>query len=320
MTAVGGRCTKIRRRFSALRQISGRSHRGLVREFSRKSRTRLQQTLCAMPVAHVSRGVLFITLTYPADYPGDWKRWKAQLNAWTDRLRRRLPRAAGVWKLEPQKRGAPHFHLLVVGVPFIAKQWISTSWYEVVGSHDPKHLTAGTQVQLARSHKGVVAYASKYTAKPERLPASWQHGVGRWWGAFNRAALGIAWEEMPITPWQFRQLARVFRRLVRSRSRHLPRPPPRTHAYGAWVVLSDEVAARAFVWVTAEQEPLALVPTFGQQHAARHGKGRERSLCCRPSPSCLRTTADREDSSVARSWPRAVSTFVGTSGTVASAI
>jgi hypothetical protein len=257
-----------------------------------------------MPVDHVARGVLFITLTYPADYPGDWQLWKRHLGAWFDRVRRRLPRAAAVWKLEPQKRGAPHFHLLVVGVPFLAKDWLSRSWYEVVGSHDPKHLAAGTQVQLARSHKGVIAYASKYTAKPERLPASWQDGVGRWWGVYNRPGLGIAWETMPITPWQFRQLARVFRRLVRARERHKPRAPPRTHAYGAWVVLSDSEAARAWLWVSALEPPASPVPTYGQLHAVRHEKGRGCACGDHPAPPCLTHTAARQDSSVARTWPR----------------
>ena len=241
----------MRRRFTPLRRPFDPPIRGLVREFSRKSRTRLQQTLCAMPVSHVGRGVLFVTLTYPSEYAGDWRLWKRQLNAWLDRLRRRLPKAAAVWKLEPQKRGAPHFHLLIVGVPFLAKEWLSASWYQVVGSRDPKHLVAGTQVQLARSHKGVVAYASKYTAKPERLPAEWQEGVGRWWGVHNRPGLGIEWEWGPLSHAGYRRIVRLMRGLVRSRTRHKPRAPPRSMPYGTWCVMSSNDAARVYAWVTA---------------------------------------------------------------------
>jgi len=245
-TAIGGACTKVRRRYSQPKPNPYQSPRGAIREFSRKSRTRLQQTLCAMPKRHVGTGVLFITLTYPSSYPGQWRLWKRQLDTWVKRLRRRWPRAAGLWKLEPQKRGAPHFHLLVVGVPFIAKQWVSASWYEVVGSQDARHLAAGTQVQLARSHRGVIAYAAKYTAKRQELPDDWQDGVGRWWGVFNREGLGITWEEYRLGENTFWGLVRTLRRLIAARSGRRARGPPRTYAGGMWAVLDDAQARRVF--------------------------------------------------------------------------
>jgi len=197
-----------------------------------------------MPIRHVARGMLFITLTYPDAYPGDWRQWKAQLDNWLLRLRRRLPLAAGAWKLEPQIRGAPHFHLLVVGAPFIAKDWLSQSWYEVVGSGDPKHLDAGTQVQLARSHRGVVAYAAKYTAKAQRLPASWQEGVGRWWGVFNRRGLGIEWQQFPLWDYHYYALVRVARHLIAHRQAARQRAPPRPCPSGMWIVMRDDEARR----------------------------------------------------------------------------
>lgn len=243
-TAVGGACTKARRRYSRPRADPYRPPRGSVREFSRKSRTRLQQTLCAMPKAHVGMGVLFITLTYPGAYPGDWHLWKRQLDNWLKRLRRRFPRAAGIWKLEPQKRGAPHYHLLVIGVPFIAKQWVSESWYEVVGSGDARHLAVGTNVQLARSHRGVIAYAAKYTAKRQELPDDWQDGVGRWWGVFNRERLGITWQEARISESTYWGIIRVLRKLIAVRSKTPIRGPPKSYAGGMWAVLDDAQAVR----------------------------------------------------------------------------
>lgn len=242
--AVGGACAKVRRKFLTPRPNPYRPPRGTVREFSRKSRTRLQQTLCAMPIDHVSRGVLFVTLTYPAKYPGEWAVWKRQIDNWLHRLRRRLPRSAGVWKLEPQTRGAPHFHLLMIGAPFMAKEWLSRSWYEIVGSGDPKHLAAGTNVQLARSHRGVVAYAAKYTAKRNELPADWQDGVGRYWGVFNRAGLGIAWDVNPLSQRDFYRVCRILRGLIARRKRAAGRGPPRVSSHGMWAVLRAPQAAR----------------------------------------------------------------------------
>lgn len=235
---------KLRRRFAVGRADPYRPPRGRVREFSRKSRTRLQQTLCAIPTAHIGRGMLFVTLTYPRAYPGSWALWKAQLHNWRKRLFKRVPRAAFVWKLEPQQRGAPHFHLIVVGVPFLAKDWLSRSWYEVVGSHDPKHLAAGTNVQLVQSSRGVAAYAAKYTAKAQQLPADWQEGVGRWWGVYGRERLGIQWEFVPLTQAQFWTACRWTYRLLGSRYRAAGRGPPRRYSSGLWVVLGDAPARR----------------------------------------------------------------------------
>ncbi len=243
-TAIGGACTKLRRKFARGRPNPYRPPRGLVREFTRKSRTRLQQTLCAIPRDHVQRGMLFVTLTYPGSYPGAWALWKRQLDTWQKRLMRKVPRAAFVWKLEPQRRGAPHFHLLVVGVPFLAAEWLSRSWYEVVNSGDIRHLHAGTQVQLVQHHRGVLAYAAKYTAKHQDLPADWQDGVGRWWGVYGRARLGITWAWAPLAQHEYFLLVRVLRALIARRQRARGRAPPRDAPAGMWAVLDSATAQR----------------------------------------------------------------------------
>jgi hypothetical protein len=211
----------------------------------------MQQTLCAIPVEHVGRGLLFITLTYPREYPGDWRLWKRQLDTMSKRLARKFPRFGAVWKLEPQMgRGArglgfaPHFHLVVVGLPYIAKSWLSESWYNVVGSRDPRHLVAGTQVQLARSHRGVVSYAAKYAAKKQSLPHTWDGGVGRWWGVFGRGNLGIIWLWAPISQPEFFRVTRVLRALISHRYKAVQRGPPRSWSSGMWAVLDDKEALR----------------------------------------------------------------------------
>lgn len=254
-TARGGACTKLRRHYVRPRAQPPVGRRGRVREFSRRSRTRLQQTLCAVPIAHVGRGLLFITLTYPRAWPGDWRRWKRDLDTLRWRLADKFPRFGAVWKLEPQRRGAPHFHLLVVGVPFIAKAWLSEAWYDVVGSKDPKHLAAGTQVQLARSHRGVVSYASKYTAKRQELPADWQEGVGRWWGVLGRKHLGIVWGWAPLHQSQYWQAVRILRRLIGHRQAAVGRGPPRAASGGCWAVLTDWQAERILQCVAVEWLP-----------------------------------------------------------------
>ena len=93
-----------------------------VTGWSRKSRTNMVRSLCELDYSPLFDGPDFrplamITLTYP----GDWltvapngKEAKRHLAA----FRRRYERAwgeplAAVWKLEFQRRGAPHYHLLM---------------------------------------------------------------------------------------------------------------------------------------------------------------------------------------------------------------
>jgi hypothetical protein len=197
-----------------------------------------------MPIAHVGSGMLFATLTYPGEWAGDWKRWKRDLHVFSMRVGDKFPGAGVVWKLEPQARGAPHYHLIVVGVPFMAKTWLSRAWYEVVGSCDPKHLAAGTNIQSVHSHRGVVSYAAKYTAKRQQLPDSWQDGVGRWWGVFGRKNLGIVWRWCPLTQAQYWQACRIVRRLIAHRNAEVGRAPPRASSSGTWAVLRDYQALR----------------------------------------------------------------------------
>jgi len=78
--------------------------------------------------------------------------------------------------------GRPTLHLVVMGVLFLARQWLSRAWYQIVGSDDPRHLRAGTQVQ-PKSTKAL--YAAKYVAKIS-LCAPVQH-VGRFWHRWTKA-------------------------------------------------------------------------------------------------------------------------------------
>jgi len=228
--------------------------------------------------------MLFVTLTYPRAYPGDWRQWKGQLHNWRKRLFTRCPRAAFVWKLEPQARGAPHFHLIIAGVPFLAKEWLSRSWYEVVGSGDPKHLAAGTNVQQVMSAKGVASYAAKYTAKAEELPPDWQDGVGRWWGVYGRERLGIAWGFVPLSQREFWQACRWTYRLIGSRYRAHGRGPPRRYSAGLWVILGED-AARRLSAALKDDVSSRMYPSRSSAQSAQSGySAAERSMS---TPYCV---------------------------------
>lgn len=123
------------------------------------------QLLSSLNRNELVKNSVFVTLTWPGKFPSDPATPKAQLRAFTKRLFRLCPHSALVWKLEYQSRGAPHFHLLVAGVRFLSHEIIARWWYEIVASHDPDHLAAGTETRAPYNYDDVRGYIGKYVSK-----------------------------------------------------------------------------------------------------------------------------------------------------------
>lgn len=190
--------------------------RGAVRGFSAASRRRLIRWVASVDTSAHGPGT-FVTLTMPGswrpgcDRPRDWKR---HLDVWLHRLKRAFPQCWGLWRLEPQKRGAPHYHLLLWGMPAGSADWVARSWWEVVGSGELSHLRAGTRTEWMRSVNGTMFYAAKYCAKVVTdLPKGWAE-VGRWWGVHRRVLAGRVAEDVRLSDSDWCQLRRWIRRLV----------------------------------------------------------------------------------------------------------
>lgn len=201
-----------------------RTKRGRIKEFSAKSRLGLQ-LLAADLQEVVCKPDMMLTLTYPAEWRSvttDWacrceasegcsdvpcvcdfvpsgKVCKRHLDLFQKRLTRTL-KLSGVsewgalWFLEFQKRGAPHFHMMLFGVGLAdivlseLRSWVSSAWADIVGHTDPtefaKHLKAGTRTE--RCKKPHFGYALKYAAKLEQkdVPPEFAD-IGRFWGCWN---------------------------------------------------------------------------------------------------------------------------------------
>lgn len=187
--------------------------------------------------------VAMLTLTYPSD-------WKtvAPTSASAKRhlflLRKRFERQFSrpffaLWKMEFQRRGAPHFHLLAPipkGGEF--KTWLSQTWTEIVNHPDEvertKHLVAGTGVDKAKGISADTAqrisyYFSKHSSANKGLkeyqntpPDEWvQAGsVGRFWGYW---ALDIATSELVVSESDALFVARTLRRWQRANRRIVER-------------------------------------------------------------------------------------------------
>ena len=120
-----------------------------------------------------------VTLTYPSSFPLDGVTIKRHLQRFLQMVRRRG--LSYLWFLEFQRRGAPHFHVLLTGA--LARDHVSQFWYRVVGSGDERHLRAGTRCEQIRSQEGAARYVAKYAAKREQkvVPRDFS-SVGRFWG------------------------------------------------------------------------------------------------------------------------------------------
>tara|TARA_R110000796_G_scaffold250309_1_gene379133 strand:+ start:354 stop:1163 length:810 start_codon:yes stop_codon:yes gene_type:complete len=128
--------------------------------------------------------MLFLTLTYHNAWEGRSPR--KDLDVYLKRLRRRFPTVAYVWRLEPQKRLAPHFHLLLFfedRVSDAEKADIKDQWHTLVEPESDFHNLYGAKVEAdLDGMEGVRVYISKYCAKVgedgSTRPEWWQ---GKYW-------------------------------------------------------------------------------------------------------------------------------------------
>lgn len=170
----------------------------------------------------------FVTLTYPDRFP-DVKDAKRDLKVFIQRLERRFPQAGYIWKLEPQERGAPHYHMLVWGVETsLLLRWVVDSWFEIAGQGDINHKLfhsgklKGSKpcVEKVRTWRGVWSYASKYLGKTFEVAEWGKKWTGRFWGAGSREFIPFG-EEREIdvnlgTVYSFMRYQRRFARLRRA--------------------------------------------------------------------------------------------------------
>ena len=130
-----------------------RAIRGRITQFTAGSRRRMFRLFQGLDRRQLAPLKVFITLTYPKEWSRDGRIWKAHYKAFRQRLQRHMGAnlQGGVYKLEPQQRGAPHFHILAFANSIIDKKWVAQTWYQVVNSQDINHLYAGTRVEFANA-------------------------------------------------------------------------------------------------------------------------------------------------------------------------
>ncbi|WP_249383608.1 hypothetical protein [Mycobacterium sp. DBP42] len=191
---------------------------GVITEWSRKSRSAMCRTFAELdysPLVESGRVPAMVTLTYPGDWEAvapDGVSVKRHMVLWRKRFQREYGEPARyIWKLEFQRRGAPHIHLWMA--PPIAPgrsgrgfaQWLSETWAQIVDHPDAeqkaRHLLAGTAIDVhnglrACDPKRLAIYFTKHSSPnihgdkeyQHIVPELWQqpgHGPGRFWGVYG---------------------------------------------------------------------------------------------------------------------------------------
>jgi hypothetical protein len=214
--------TKTSNRLSPSRRRSG-GIRDRVRGFSRESRMNLLRRLASInrsAFRAFSGRIIFVTLTYPGEWPEDTEVCKRHLKALRKRLQREYESFAAFWRLGIQERGAWHIHLLLfVGSSFgpigELRRFISSSWYKITGKVSEGHLRAGTRVEVVKRWKQATSYVERYMAKPEEFPKGLQ--TGRIWGIWNEELLPVSWETVEVSLKDAFKIRRIYRKLARKK-------------------------------------------------------------------------------------------------------
>ncbi|MDO8283364.1 MAG: hypothetical protein Q7U10_12225 [Thermodesulfovibrionia bacterium] len=264
--SIGGRLLMLNRTNSTSggKPEGVRQTRGAISDLSHSSRKRLMQLCGSIDVE--SMGLPdFLTLTYPGEWPDEPERWKRDLRALWRRFDRHFPGYVGIWRIEPQERGAPHFHVAVWNAPGLVdnagKEWISRQWFEVVGSRDLKHLAAGTSVEPVQTWRKWISYVSKYIAKvgKDGRKQVFDYEIGRYWGIRNKSRLKIKMQMEKVSADKFVRIRRVLKKMIdankKQRGQKVQKYNINMDVPGLWCYLNNETVVK-LLGLFENDEPL----------------------------------------------------------------
>ncbi|UQB93077.1 hypothetical protein KN252_003520 [Mycobacterium intracellulare] len=217
-----------------------------ITEWSRKSRAAMCRTFAELdytPLVDSGRVPAMVTLTYPGDWEcvaPDGASVKRHMVLWRKRFQREWGEPARyIWKLEFQRRGAPHIHLWMAPPQTLSRSgrkfrdWLSQEWADIVAHPDAeqrvRHLLAGTAIDIlnglrACDPKRLAIYFTKHSSPnldgdkeyQHVVPELWQQpgrGPGRFWGVYGlKKAIAV----VEIAQDAYLAARRIVRRWSRS--------------------------------------------------------------------------------------------------------
>lgn len=178
------------------------------------SRMRIRQKMAKVKCEEMTNA-LTVCLTYPRNVvlPEEWQVYKNHLRVFNQSVKRHYEGSSGIWVLEFQKSGAPHFHLLIFGLRHLEiedlRQWMQAKWYEIAHNGDIHQGRAGTTIEWAKSGGGVMGYMAKYMSKSYQQDKAGH--TGRMWGKFGELPIGKL-EQLECTEKQMIKIRRWARK------------------------------------------------------------------------------------------------------------
>lgn len=258
------------------------STRSEIVNYSHKSRKRLRESLQAIDWSSIEKGrIAEITLTYHNNYKKDGKEIKNHLNKLIRDLIYNYSNCVIIWKMEYQKRGAPHFHLIMIteesvelGDYLILKKgsfhyydrtnksylkegkdglrsYIQMKWNKIT-EEDTKNFNSGIEVEPVKNPTGLPHYLVKYVAKEQKfnekdyqhsLP-EWIQNAGRWWGIRNKDKLNIHPKRFRISPYTFEELIRTADQYWRDKGLR----SYNGHEYGSTIYFNSKAEIQKYIF------------------------------------------------------------------------
>lgn len=171
------------------------SKRGDVTSFSRKSRRRMIDLMARLDLK--GKRVVFLTLTF--HYTHSKAKTKAAFKRFLSYLSYHYPDTSGVWRVEFQGRSTPHYHLILIDLPFWKHSELRATWMQCT-----REDKSGARIEWIHSERMCMFYVSKYCAKvyadeeitlfinapyQQKEEEKW---TGRMWGVINKRSIPFA--------------------------------------------------------------------------------------------------------------------------------
>jgi len=169
--------------------------RGAIYEFSKRSRFRMFQLMAKLKTK-LTVQPFFVSLTYHYGFSAAEDIHVQHFHNFLTQLRLFDEHVQYIWRLEFQKRGAPHFHLIIFPSNFIKPSYrptyeakVSSIWHSISNPDSKAHERYGCKITSIKNYSMACAYISKYAAKVDESTST--STKGKQWGCSRNLPIDL---------------------------------------------------------------------------------------------------------------------------------